>query len=224
MEGVIQIAQVLVLTLILSLQCDALSLKIPLNRRYVLYNLGITSSFLAFPELASAKPASIASRLDSNELLMPPTSRASELNGVDNVYYPEWMQGEWSVTQTLVNTSLPLGLKYIGGPAGSEEIALESMKEQQKQLNVPVDLRLRWVKTKFGVAEDRLFNTKQRLNSFAGRSVVSSVEYANVGGSNRSEEDPLQTTGTLMREISNEFMIHALTNLFKPLNSLSCSF
>lgn len=202
MEGVIQIVQALVLTLILSPQCDALSLKIPLNRRDVISNLGITSSFLAFPELASAKTASIASRLDSNDLLMPPTSRASELNGVDNVYYPEWMQGEWSVTQTLVNTSLPLGLKYIGGPAGSEEIALESMKEQQKQLNVPVDLRLRWVKTKFGVAEDRLFNTKQRLNSFAGRSVVSSVEYANVGGSNRqsvillggSEEDPLQTT------------------------------
>jgi hypothetical protein len=76
------------------------------------------------------------------------------------------------------------------------------MREQQKQLNVPVNLRLRWVKTKFGVAEDRLFNTKQRLNSFAGRSVVSTVEYANVGGSNRqsvillggSEEDPLQTT------------------------------
>lgn len=102
-----------------------------------------------------------------------------------------------------MNTSTPLGLKFIGGPGGSEKIATESWKEQRKQLNVPVSLKLRWVPTKFGVAEDRLFNTKERLNAFAGRNVVSSVEYTNVGGSNRSslmllggsEDDPLQTTG-----------------------------
>jgi len=112
------------------------------------------------------------------------------------------MEGTWDVTQTLVNASTPLGLKYIGGPAGSEAIAAESFKEQKKQLNVPVSLKLRFVKTKFGVAEDRLFDTKQRLDNFAGRSVVSTVEYANVGGSNRpsvlamggGEDDPLQTT------------------------------
>lgn len=77
------------------------------------------------------------------------------------------------------------------------------MDEQRRQIGVPVNLRLRWIDTKFGVAEDRLFNTRSRLDSFAGRSVVASVEYANVGGSNRAsvlslggaEEDPLQTTG-----------------------------
>lgn len=203
MNRVILIANFSILILHRVLQCHAISLNKPSKRRDVLNNAGIASSFLAFSTPTSAK-SSIASRLDSNELIIPPTSRVSELNGVDNVYYPQWMKGEWSVAQTLVNTSLPLGLKYIGGPAGSEEIALESMKEQRKQLNVPVNLRLRWVETKFGVAEDRLFNTKQRLNAFAGRSVVSSVEYANVGGSNRqsvillggSEDDPLQTTGT----------------------------
>lgn len=208
MKRVILIVKFIVLILDHLIPSDALSLKRILNRRDLISvtNASTASSFLIFPTSASAKPSTLASRLDSNELVMPPTSRVSELNGVDNVYYPEWMQGQWSVTQTLVNTSVPLGLKYVGGPSGSEEIALESMREQQKQLNVPVNLRLRWVKTKFGVAEDRLFNTKQRLNSFAGRSVVSSVEYANVGGSNRqsvillggSEEDPLQTTGTFM--------------------------
>jgi hypothetical protein len=144
----------------------------------------------------------IESRLDGDILTMPPPSKASEFNGVDNLYYPEWLEGTWSVTQTLVKVNTPLGTKFVGGPAGSEAIAAESLKEQAKQLNVPVKLQLRFVKTKFGVAEDRLFNTKERLNSFAGRNVVSSVEYANVGGSNRSavlamggnEDDPLQTT------------------------------
>ena len=112
------------------------------------------------------------------------------------------MAGEWSVTQTLVDVKAPLGLKFIGGPNGSEDIATATMNESQSQRNKPVSLRLRFIPTKWGVAEDRLFNTKQRLDAFAGKSVVANVEYANVGGSNRpsvlalggTEEDPLQTT------------------------------
>ena len=145
----------------------------------------------------------IEQRITADNLLLPPPSRASELSGIDNLYYPSWLEGEWYATQTLINTSTPLGLKFVGGPNGSESIALESVKEQRKQLDIPVKLKLRYIKTKFGVAEDRLFNTKQRLDSFAGRSVVSSVEYADVGGSNRgsvlmmggTKDDPLQTTG-----------------------------
>ena len=145
----------------------------------------------------------IEQRITADNLLLPPPSRASELNGIDNLYYPSWLEGEWFATQTLINTSTPLGLKFVGGPNGSESIALESVKEQRKQLDIPVKLKLRYIKTKFGVAEDRLFNTKQRLDAFAGRSVVSSVEYADVGGSNRgsvlmmggTKDDPLQTTG-----------------------------
>uniref|UniRef100_A0A7S1Z912 DUF6816 domain-containing protein n=1 Tax=Trieres chinensis TaxID=1514140 RepID=A0A7S1Z912_TRICV len=151
---------------------------------------------------AATTQRGIANRLDAANLIIPPTSMGSELNGIDNTYYPLWLAGEWDVTQTLVAADTPLGLKYVGGPAGSEQIAAESMKEQRRQIGVPVQLRLRWVKTKFGVAEDRLFNARQRLNSFAGKSVVASVEYSNVGGSNRAgvlamggtEDDPLQTT------------------------------
>jgi hypothetical protein len=76
------------------------------------------------------------------------------------------------------------------------------MDEQTKRLNEPVDIKLRFIKTKFGVAEDRLFNLKSRLDSFAGRSVVASVSYADVRESNRAavlaaggtESDPLTTT------------------------------
>lgn len=183
--------------------CNALSLHAAkLNRRNALAAGGSLLLSGAIPHSVSAKQQSIASRLDADILTMPPSSRANELNGIDNTYYPQWLAGTWDVTQTLVNTSAPLGLKFIGGPNGSLKIAQESFEEQRKQLNIPVHLQLRFVNTKFGVAEDRLFNTKQRLDNFAGRSVVSSVEYANVGGSNRSSvlalggsaDDPLQTT------------------------------
>lgn len=112
------------------------------------------------------------------------------------------MSGEWQVTQTLVNVTTPLGLKFVGGPNGKEQIATETMLEARKNIGKPVSLRLRYIPTKWGVAEDRLFNAKQRLDAFAGKSVVASVEYSNVGGSNRpsvlamggTEQDPLQTT------------------------------
>ena len=52
--------------------------------------------------------------------------------------------------------------------------------------------------------EDRLYNTRSRLDAFAGKSVVASVEYAETGGNNRrgnvvlggSADDPLITTVT----------------------------
>jgi hypothetical protein len=164
---------------------------------------GLVSAF-AFPSTeASASPKnSIASRFESDILKLPPPSYASELNGVDNLYFPSWMAGDWSVTQTLVNTSTPLGLRFVGGPNGSIEIASKSMDEARQRIGQPVKLSLRYIQTKWGVAEDRKFNARQRLDAFAGKSVVASVEYANVGGSNRpsvlamggTENDPLQTT------------------------------
>jgi hypothetical protein len=137
-----------------------------------------------------------------DNLNIPAPAYVTELNGVDNLYFPSFLAGEWDVTQTLVDTSTPLGLKFVGGPNGLEDIARATMSEARSNIGKPVSLRLRFLPTKWGVAEDRLFNTKQRLDAFAGRSVVSAVEYANVGGSNRAsvlarggtEQDPLQTT------------------------------
>lgn len=153
-------------------------------------------------QVAAATTSSIASKLEKDILTIPPPSYATELNGVDNLYFPSFMAGEWQVTQTLLDTSTPLGLKFVGGPNGVEQIAAETMAEARKNIGKPVSLRLRYIPTKWGVAEDRLFNTKQRLDAFAGKSVVAAVEYANVGGSNRpsvlamggTEQDPLQTT------------------------------
>lgn len=96
----------------------------------------------------------------------------------------------------------PLGIKYCGGPNGSVEIAEKSITEARSKIGVPVQLKLRYAQTKFGIAEDRLYNDKERLNAFAQKNVVSSVEYADVGGSNRksvlalggTQDDPLQTT------------------------------
>jgi hypothetical protein len=81
-------------------------------------------------------------------------------------------------------------------------IAEKTMEQSRSQVGKPVKLQLRYLSTKWGVAEDRLFNSKERLNAFAEKNVVASVQYADVGGSNRKsvlllggkEEDPLQTT------------------------------
>ena len=179
-----------------------------LQRRQALNKIGFIAGITGIPKVAFAEDEKrtqiLSNRLDNSILTIPPPSRNSELNGVDNLYFPSWMEGEWDLTQTLVGTQTPLGLKFIGGPSGSEEIALKSMKEQEAQLNKPVSLQVRFLKTKWGVAEDRLFNMEQRLNQFAGgnKKIVSTVEYANVGGSNRmsvmamggTENDPLTTT------------------------------
>lgn len=85
---------------------------------------------------------------------------------------------------------------------GSEDIAQKTAAEQQQKIGIPVSLNVRWLKTKWGVCEDRKYNLRERLDAFAGRKVVASVEYADVGGSNRqsvlalggTDSDPLQTT------------------------------
>ncbi|KAL3792426.1 hypothetical protein HJC23_001544 [Cyclotella cryptica] len=151
---------------------------------------------------AATSIPSISNRFESEILNAPPITAGTRYSGHENLYFPDWLEGEWDAVQTLVSTKTPLGLEYIGGPQGSLDVARESMSEQKKRLNEPVNLKLRFVKTKFGVAEDRRFNMRSRLDSFAGRSVVASVEYADVRESNRasilaaggSESDPLTTT------------------------------
>lgn len=152
--------------------------------------------------IAADQTGSLARRLTDDILQQQaPTVPADNLYGADNFFYPSYMAGTWDVTQTLVKTSTPLGVIFLGGPNADGSIAQKTNAESMSKLNIPVKLQLRFIPTKFGVAEDRLFNTKQRLDSFAGRSVVSGVTYANVGASNRNkvialggtENDPLQT-------------------------------
>lgn len=157
------------------------------------------SSPIAF---AAQTKKDISNRLNEDIIFLPPPSLASELNGVDNTYFPSYLSGEWEVKQTLVNIQAPLGLKYIGGPNGSLDIAEKTMNEARSRIDAPVNLKLRYLATKWGVTEDRLYNNKERLDGFAQKSVVASVQYADVGGSNRksvlalggTNDDPLQTT------------------------------
>lgn len=151
---------------------------------------------------ANAVESSYTSRFESDLLYQPPITAQTEINGVDNTYFPSWLAGTWNVTQTLVRVEAPLGLAFAGGPNGVESIGKQTIEDSAKQLNIPVHLSLKFVSTPWGVAEDRIFNTAERLNAFSGRAVVASVDYADVGGSNRAsvlamggtEETPLQTT------------------------------
>lgn len=169
---------------------------------------GIESSASLFgtlsllPNSVTAASSSIAERFGSEILNLPPITAGTRYTGHENLFFPEWMEGEWDVAQTLISTKAPLGLKFIGGPQGSIEVAKKTMDEQSKRINEPVNLRLRFVKTNFGVVEDRVFNLRSRLDSFAGKSVVANVNYADVRESNRAsvlaaggrEDDPLTTT------------------------------
>ena len=157
---------------------------------------------LSSPKGATAASSSIADRLDSDILKQPIITAGTKFNGHENLYFPDYMEGTWDATQTLVSTKAPLGLKFIGGPQGSLDVAQKTMDEQAKRINEQVKLQLRFVKTNFGVVEDRAFNLRSRLDAFAGKSVVASVNYADVKESNRAsvvaaggkEDDPLTTT------------------------------
>jgi hypothetical protein len=187
----------------LALTPKLVSINVDTSRRSFVGGAAATAAFWGSlnSNVLAAAPASIASRLEKDVLNLPTSSFASEFNGVDNTYFPSFLEGEWDTTQTLVDTSAPLGLNYIGGPNGVVSIAEASMEQARSKIGKPVEVRLRYLPTKWGVAEDRLFNYEERLNSFAEKKVVASVAYADVGGSNRhsvmtmggTEKDPLQT-------------------------------
>lgn len=165
--------------------------------------LSVASSFSRPANAAPViSPPSLVDRFESDILNAPPVTAGTRNTGYDNLFFPEWLEGEWNAVQTLVSTKAPLGLAFIGGPMGSIDVAQATMSEQQKRAGEAVNLQLRFVRTKFGVVEDRTFNLRSRLNSFAGKNVVASVEYADVRESNRAsvvaaggkETDPLTTT------------------------------
>lgn len=164
--------------------------------------LSSISTSLVSPANAADSASLIADRLDSDIITTPSITAGSKNSGHENLYFPDWLEGDWDATQTLMSTKAPLGLKYIGGPSGDTEIARKTMDEQAKRIGEAVRLKLRFVSTKWGVVEDRAFNLRSRIDAFAGKQVVASVNYADVRESNResvlkaggAESDPLTTT------------------------------
>ena len=165
----------------------------------------VSTAIISTPSAyATATTSSYANRFESDILQFPPITAGvpSKESGHENLYFPAWMEGEWNAKQTLISTKAPLGLNFIGGPQADISIAKKTMDEQEKRINEEVNLKLRFVNTKFGVVEDRAFNLKSRLNAFAGKEVVASVEYADVKDCNRAsvlaaggnDTDPLSTT------------------------------
>jgi hypothetical protein len=143
----------------------------------------------------------------SNDLIQPDVLSSS--SGIDNTLFPPYLLGTWDVTQTLQSVQAPLGLQYLGGPQGNLDIAKQSMMETEKLIHQPVQFKLRFVPTVAATSgstlavEDRIYNTIQRLNAYAGRPVVASVDYRDTIQSNRAailkqpggtNDTPLATT------------------------------
>jgi hypothetical protein len=138
----------------------------------------------------------IAKRLQSTILYQQPVSSIS--SGTDMTIYPNFLEGTWQVTQTLVSVDTPLGVMYAGGPNGIVSIAEQSMRESRSRIGQPTSLQLRYIRLlpqeKGGsmgaddgvVVEDRRFNTQQRFDSFAGMKVVANVNYADTRASNHA--------------------------------------
>jgi hypothetical protein len=156
--------------------------------------------------------------MDPNQLILTqPQFTVSTLNGRSTrdtvaplVTYPQYLKGTWQVTQTLEQVQAPLGVQYAGGPNGIAAIGEQSIAQAKAQLSIPVSLQLRYLAVPtvasdakqdnapvVVVVEDRLFNTQQRFNSFAGKSVVARVVYANEAAATASNNDLPTTTTTI---------------------------
>jgi hypothetical protein len=172
------------------------------------------TAYAASPTLSNTPTTDLSQRLQTLTLQQP-TIGTTTYNSVGNdmTVYPYYMEGTWDVTQTLIRVETPMGLQYAGGPNGILDIARKSIQESQSQLGKPVHLQLRyiqcrpkqlntkstnapWKSTTDGsgdvvVLEDRLYNTRQRLNQFAGTAVVANVQYADTQGSNQNTMNAL---------------------------------
>jgi hypothetical protein len=109
---------------------------------------------------AGAGGASIAARFEQSVLPEPAVGQGrSELNGVVDLYLPDWMEGRWAVEATLTNFSAPLGAKFLGGPQGRLDIA-EVCRARQAAASsslssVAASSSLSWVAVPFSNREVR---------------------------------------------------------------------
>lgn len=118
--------------------------------------------------------------------------------------YPIYLEGLWDVQQTLVHCSAPLGTVYMGGPNGDDRIGQASLAEARSKINSPVSLKFRYIRDPSNdseIIEDRLFNTQQRLDAFAGKAVVSSTVYTRDLLTNKNTAVLIQYRGPAAQKI-----------------------
>lgn len=174
------------------------------------WTASLTTKTVANAATTTTAPTTITTpipqRLQTSNLQQPTIGKTTYSSvGDDMTTYPYYMEGIWDVTQTLINVETPMGLQYAGGPNGLIDIATKSIQESKSQIGKPIHLQLRYIQCQLKattttdtilrqqklmrpmvvVLEDRLYNTRQRLNQFAGIPVVANVQYADTKGSNR---------------------------------------
>ena len=163
----------------------------------------MTTKTVANAATTTTASTDLSQRLQTLILQQPTIGKTTYSSvGDDMTTYPYYMEGTWDVTQTLINVETPMGLQYAGGPNGLLDIATKSIQESKSQIGKPIYLQLRYIQCQLKatktdtqrqkltrpmvvVLEDRLYNTRQRLNQFAGTTVVANVQYADTKGSNR---------------------------------------
>ena len=128
---------------------------------------------LLYPLSTLAAEDKILARLTSPEV----TQLNADLSANEDIAYPDWMEGTWDVTAQLTAFTAPLGNQFLGGssPAINDKSAAEAAAQVGKE--VRYQLRFKRLAAGGTVREDRLFNTQQRLDGYAGRAVVRGVEY-----------------------------------------------
>jgi len=150
------------------------------------------------PPATAAPATTIADRLSMPVLQQPGVKQPSLFGGQASFYadlfFPTWMQGEWQATSTLTGFEAPLGPKFLAGPSGSRlDVAEATIRQQQSKIGSSIGpYPLKWLSIhppfsnsadskKTYVVEDRAFNTKSRLNAFAGRTVRSCIAFVGRG-------------------------------------------
>ena len=95
---------------------------------------------------------------------------------------PAWLSGRWRAEQTLTEFNMPLGVQFIGAAGRPLSEAEASAAETRAQIGKPVRLELRFDAVGDGAREDRAFNSRSRLDAFAGRSVTKRSRACAVAG------------------------------------------
>ncbi|KAG2439515.1 hypothetical protein HXX76_004868 [Chlamydomonas incerta] len=98
------------------------------------------------------------------------------------LYYPDWMEGEWEVTARFAGASFPQGRKLLGRTVpgvlkGSMTVALPDVGAAMES---DVRYRARFERDPLGggrVVADRVFNAKELMDAFYGLAVTRRVEY-----------------------------------------------
>ena len=134
-------------------------------------------------ERAAAKDSELLKRLQTEKV----QQLAADMGNQKDIEYPAWLEGTWQVTSTLYAFRAPLGSRFLGG--SSPEINERSAAEAAVQTGKPIRYLLRFERLPSGkVREDRLFNQQQRLDAFAGRSVVKRIQYVAIDRGEKTKE------------------------------------